>query len=187
MSGRGATTAFLTEAAKLRAAEVHLFELYLDTGIIYATDAFTQLIYNNNTYIADGNFLTFDQVQETGDLSGASTSVTLSGVSQVYIAEVLQNVYIDRRLIIRKAYLADNMAVIDPLPILDGRIDQPVIAEDPTTGLCTITLTVGSHWVDFERKAGRHTNDAEQQLFFPGDTGFRLVGATRDDIKWGTK
>jgi hypothetical protein len=113
------------------------------------------------------------------------TTVTLSGVDQVYIAEILQHNYIDRRLVIRKAFLTGDTAVVDIIPYLDGRIDQPIVNENPEDGTCTVSLTAGSHWIDFERTSGRHTNDAEQQLWFPGDTFFELVGASRDDIKWG--
>lgn len=185
MSGRGASSAALAQAAASQSSPLHLFELYLDGQTIYATDAYREIVFNGHTYIADGAFLSFDQIEETGDLSGAMTTVTLSGVDQVYIAEILQHNYIDRRLVIRKAFIAANALVVDPIPILDGRIDQPIVNENPEDGTCTVSLTAGSHWIDFERTSGRHTNDAEQQLWFPGDTGFRLVGAARDNIKWG--
>ena len=186
MSGRGATTAALNQISATSSKPFHLFELYLDGQPIYATDAFINVMWGGNTYYADGSFLQFDQIEETGDLSGAQTTVTLSGVDQVYISEILQTNFVDRRLVIRKAFFDNNHAVvINPVPILDGRVDQPTIVENPDDGTCTVAITAGSHWVDFERTAGRHTSDIEQQLFFPGDTGFRLVGATRANVKWG--
>ncbi|MFM7009311.1 MAG: hypothetical protein ACKO0Z_08290 [Betaproteobacteria bacterium] len=186
MSGRGATPAALAEIAKEQVQTFYLYELYLDSSTIYATDTYTPISWGGNTYLANGAFLGFDQIEETGDLSGNTTSVSLSGVDQTFIASILLENYIDRRLVIRKAFWSAGTVVLDPIPVLDGRIDQPVIAEDPTAGTCTVTVTVGSHWVDFERKSGRHTNDAEQKLFFAGDTGFRLIGASRADVKWGT-
>lgn len=186
MANRGMTAAMQAKIASPQLQEFHLFELYLDSGAVYATDSFIELTWNGNLYLANGSFLSFDQIEETGDLSGNQTQVTLSGVDQTFIASVLANNYVDRRLIIRKGFWENGVVVIDPVALLDGRIDQPIIEEDPTSGTCTVALTVGSHWVDFERKSGRHTSDVEQKLFFPNDTGFRLVGATRDDLKWGS-
>jgi hypothetical protein len=186
MSGRGASVAVLHELNASANKPFHLFELYLDSDIICATDAFKTIVWQGRTYYADGSFLQFDQVEETGDLSGNQTMVTLSGVDQIYIAEILRNNFVDRRLVIRKAFFnGANAVIIDPIPILDGRIDQPTIIENPDDGTCTVALTAGSHWIDFERRAGRHTSDAEQKLWFAGDTGFRLVGANRANVKWG--
>jgi hypothetical protein len=89
--------------------------------------------------------------------------------------------------VIRKAFWsASGSIIVDPITLLDGRVDAPVIAENPADGTCTIALTAGSHWIDFERKAGRHTSDAEQQLWFPGDTGMRLISEINRDLKWGS-
>lgn len=188
MSGRGASTAFRTELAKDANRPIHLFELYLDAASTFATDAYRTITWNGNTYVANGRFLDYDGIEETADLSAGQTRVTLSGVDQSEIAGVLSHEYIDRRLVIRKAFLADDESVVvDPIPILDGRCDAPAVVEDPDSGLCTVTLTAGNHWIDFERKAGRHTNHQEQQLHYPGDLFFEFVSQINKPIKWGSK
>jgi hypothetical protein len=188
VSGRGASPAVQAEAAKSASQPVHLFELYLDGAHTFATDAYRTLVWNGNTYVADGHFLSFDQVEETADLKVSQTRVTLSGVDQSVIADVLLHEYVDRRLVIRKAFLgADENVLVDPVPILDARCDAPEIAEDPDSGMCTVSISVSSHWVDFERKPGRHTNHQEQQIWFPGDLGFEYVSELNKEIKWGTK
>jgi hypothetical protein len=184
---RGATFETLRELASSSSSPFHLYELYLDGSTVYATDGYRAVLWQGNTYIADGSFLGFDSIEETGDLTGAQTTVTLSGVSQVYIAELLLRNYVDRRLVIRKAFWSTaGSIIVDPITLLDGRVDAPVITENPVDGTCTIALTAGSHWVDFERKAGRHTSDAEQHLWFPGDTGMRLISEINRDLKWGS-
>jgi hypothetical protein len=187
MSGRGATAAVRSEAAKSANQPVHLFELYLDGAPTYATDSYRTLSWNGNTYLANGQYLSFDQVEETADMKVSTTTVVLSGVDQSVIAEVLLHSYIDRRLVIRKAFLslADDSVLVDPVPILDGRCDAPVINEDPDSGTCTVSISVGSNWIDFERKPGRHTNHQEQQIWFPGDLGFEYVSQLNKSIKWG--
>jgi len=45
---------------------------------------------------------------------------------------------------------------------------------------------VGSRmWSDFERTAGRRTNDNDQQVYYPGDRGFQFADDALKDIKWG--
>jgi hypothetical protein len=186
MSGRGASTETRAEFAKDANRPFHLFELYLDDANTFATDAYRTVVWNGNTYVANGHFLDYDGIEETAELSAGQTQVTLSGVDQAEIAAVLLYEYIDRRLVIRKAFLADDETIIvDPVPILDGRCDAPAIVEDPDSGTCTVVLTAGNEWIDFERRPGRHTNHQEQQLHFPGDMFFEFVSEINKEIKWG--
>lgn len=187
MSGRGASTDTRAEFAKDANRPFHLFELYLDSVTTYATDAYRPVVFNGHTYLATGNYLEFDEIEETAELSAGQTQVSLSGVDQSEIASALQYDYIDRRLVIRKAFFKDDETlVVDPVPILDGRCDSPDIIEDPDNGTCTVVINCGNHWTDFERRPGRHTNDQEQQLHFPGDTFFSRVSEINKELKWGT-
>ena len=106
MSGRGASAETRAEFAKDANRPVHLFELYLDDATTYATDAYRAISWNGNTYLANGHFLDFDSIEETAELSAGQTRITLSGVDQSEIALVLSYEYIDRRLVIRKAFFA---------------------------------------------------------------------------------
>jgi hypothetical protein len=64
---------------------------------------------------------------------------------------------------------------------------KPVIQENPDEGTCTLAIEAASHWVDFERRSGRHTNHAEQQVWFAGDKGFEFASEVMKDIPWGRK
>ena len=186
MSGRGASTATRNQIAADSNRPFHLFELYLDGATTRATDAYREITWNGNTYAANGHFLEFDAIEETAELSAGQTRVMLSGVDQSEIAAVLLYEYIDRRLVIYKAFFDTSEAVVvDPVPILDGRCDAPAVVEDPDVGTCTVVITVGNHWIDFERKPGRHANHQEQQLHFPGDNFFEFVSEINKEIKWG--
>lgn len=184
---RGASADVIAEIALAANRPVHLFELYLSGATTYATDAYRQVTWNGVDYPALGHFLDFDGVEESSDMTINQCRVQLSGVDQTLIAAILAYEYIDRRLVIRKGFLTGSEALmIDPLPIFDGRVDAPEIAEDPATGACTVTIAASSHWIDFERTPGRHTNHEEQQLWFPGDLGFEYVSQLNRQIKWGS-
>ena len=77
--------------------------------------------------------------------------------------------------------------VIDPVLIFEGRMDSPVISENPDSGNSTISISATNSWVDFERKTGRHTNHEEQQIHFAGDKGFEFASEIITDIVWGKK
>lgn len=187
MSGRGFSAAALAQINAAQNAPFHLFEAYFDSGTAYATDAARPVVWGGHTYLADGQLLAYDGVQETADLQVTEAHVQLSGVDQTWVALVLAENYIDRRLVIYKAFLdpATDALIVDPGAIFDGRMDAPTIEEDPASGKCTVSLTATSHWTDFERRPGRHTNLAEQQTFFPADTGFRYVSEQTKQITWG--
>lgn len=183
---RGATADVIAEMVLDANRPIHLFELYLSGATTYATDAYRTIVWNGNTYLALGHFLDFDGVEEVSDLTITQCRVQLSGVDQTLISTILTYEYIDRRLVIRKGFMTSAEAMmVDPLPIFDGRVDSPEIAEDPANGSCTVTISASLHWIDFERTPGRHTNHEEQQIWFPGDLGFEYVSQLNKQIKWG--
>lgn len=183
---RGFSPATIAETGKDSNRPLHLIEIWFDTQLVPMTDSYRAINWNGNVYIATGHLLNFSGVEESAELQVTQATVTLSGVDQVWIANVMQQNYIDRRLVIYKGFLdAADALVVDPGPIFDGRMDAPVIDEDPASGQCTVMITAASHWTDFERTPGRHTNDAEQQIWFPGDKGFEFVSQLNKQIIWG--
>lgn len=183
---RGASADFITEILKSSNQPVYLVEVWFDDGTIRMTDAWINVLWNANSYTANGQFLGFSGLSESSDMSIPNVTVQVSAVDQVWISIALSKPYIDRRIAIYKAFLDYRQAVIsNPLLIFDGRIDAMEISDDPTGGTCTIAVTASSQWVDFQRTPGRHTNDQEEQVWFPGDRGFQFVTNINQQIKWG--
>ena len=88
---------------------------------------------------------------------------------------------------IYKAFLStvDDSLIANPLLIFDGRMDAPIISEDPNSGTCTVAVNATNAWVDFERKPGRKTSHAEQQLAFSGDLGMEFASEVVKELLWG--
>ena len=183
---RGASGAVVTQLGNAASEPCHLFEFYLDDQTVRTTDAYRNLVWGGNTYIGAGNLLNFDGIEESATLQVASARIQLTGVLQDSISLLLSHNYIDRRIVIYKAFISGAGVVVDPIPIFDGRADSPIIEEDPSAGTCMVTLSAAQHWIDFERRPGRHTNDAEEQIWFPGDKGFEFVSSLNKPIKWGS-
>ncbi len=186
MTSRGFTAAALTQINAGANEPAHLFEVYLDAGAVYATDSYRPIVWSGNTYAADGQALDFQGLHESSDPQISTVTVTLSGVDQTWLSNVLTHQYLNRRLVIYEFFLDSNgVLVADPNIIFDGSMDAPTIDEDPTSNKCMVSLTAASVESDIMRLPGRHTNETEQQIYFPGDTCFRWMASTNRQITWG--
>jgi len=137
------------------------------------------------TFTALGGFLQFSTVEEAADFQINNVTVALGGMSGQALPLFLENQYIDQPIkIFRVWYDEDNNMVGDPVMIFDGRIDKPVVSDDPKAAV-TVGCSASSQWVDYQRRGGRHTNNSEQQFFYPGDTGFKFAAQVIRDLKWG--
>lgn len=139
---------------------------------------------NGTSYLTSSDLLSIDEVSETSDLQVNSLNITFSGVSQTFVSLFLSNNYIDVRARIWKAVLTNTDTVIgDAILTFDGRITSYNIDESDSKS--TVEVEIASHWKDFQLTKGRKTNHNTQQLFFPGDEGFRFAAKSTKDIKWG--
>ena len=186
MAERGMSASVKTEIAKPANRPCHLVSLHFDSGTTYITDYHRKLTYDSNDYLAFGSLLGATDIEETSELMVSSMTLSMSGIDQTMISAFLSDDYIDRTVKIYKAHINDSGAVIaDPILIFEGRMDEPVIEEDPDAGSSSVQLKVTNQFTDFLRKPGRHTNHEEQQVHFPGDMGFEFASEIIKDIKWG--
>ncbi len=184
--GIDSATALILGANEI--VQVHLVDVFFDapTGRLSVTDAFADITHEGITYIRGGNLLQIGDVEEHAALLVPEMTVSFSGVDQAMTSILLQEQYLDRLVRIRRAYLDRSTSQIRSVePFFEGRMNLPVIAEDPDSGTSTISVTVASIWVDFERSPGRQTNHETQQLWFPGDRGFEFAGQIFDALPWG--
>ena len=135
-------------------------------------------------FAANGNLLSFDTIEETGEARVNKVSVQLSGASNTITNLFLNNDYVDRRIVIyRHFYNEQFIAIGSPVMLFDGEIQSFSINE--TEKSSTLTVTSASVFYDFERLNGRRTNSASQQTIFLGDKGFDQAAVVTEKIKWG--
>lgn len=171
---------------------VDLIELHLDTAQYYTTtninitfDSPTAPDAGINTYIAQNQFLNYGNIVESSDLRVGTLEITFTAVDTTTVALILNNDYIDKRVVIYRAILNDDFSFTsdDVFLVFDGRIAGYSIRETENTA--TITISCASQFADFERTNGRRTNPASQELHFPGDRGMDFSPQIVKDIKWG--
>ena len=152
----------------------------------YITDAPVDISYNGNTYTSLGQFLGMTDIVEEEDLRIETIDVTLSAIDSDLVKVFLDYDYIDRRVLVHRAVISSSYALVGtPILVFDGRLDQPRVAEDFQNRKATLAVTASSHWSDFEAVGGRHTNDTEHQILYPGDDFFAPGAETQKDVKWG--
>ena len=185
---RGSTTAFQNEVVKSANRPVHLVEVTFDDETVRMNDGYKTITYANNDYTAVGHFMGFSSIEESVEVIVSKVNLSLSGVDQSMISRFLNKEYIDRQVKIYTAFLTDaQVLVANPVLIFEGRMDSPVITDNPVGGTSQISVSATNTWVDFSRKTGRHTNHEEQQVYFAGDKGFEYASEIVKDIVWGKR
>ena len=173
---RGVASATATELEKNSFKIVNLVEFQGIGGTdTHLTDAPVDISFNDgngsDTYLNTRGLMGIGEITEEEDIKVESIDITLSGVDTANVKLFLDYDYIDRRVLVRRAVIDNNYAIIGtPILVFDGRLDQPRLT---------------SHWADFESQSGRHTNPTEQKLLHTGDTFFDKATETQKDIKWG--
>ena len=136
-------------------------------------------------FLAVGPFIQFSSIEESADFQITTLNISLGGMRAEDLALFLDNQYIDQPITVWRCWFdEDGHMVGNPVQIFSGRIDKPVISDDPQ-GSVVIGCNAASQFIDFQRTAGRHTNNSEQQHYFPGDIGFKWAADTIKDLKWG--
>lgn len=187
MVDRDMSALMIAEVAKAEIRPCYLLELVFDSGTMRLTDAAFDITYAGDVYQRTAGLLSFGGISETGDLLVNQITIELAGAdTSLAMAKVLTDDFLDRPCRIYLALLNASAGVItSPVKIFEGRMDAPAIVEDPDTGTSTVSVRGTPAWVDFGRRPGRHTNDEEQQFYFPGDLGFEFVSQLPKQVKWG--
>jgi len=189
---RDLSSGLITALSAQQMVVTDLVEIHLASAV-YFSNGHIDLDYDSptapdagvNTYIAQGQFLSFGEVVESRDIRVNNISIGFTAVDYTTLGYVLNNEYIDRRVVLYRAVLDENFQ-LDSTKVFqyfDGRINDFSIAESPK--LATMTLKISSQFADYERINGRRTNSVSQNRFFPDDLGLEFAPQIQTDIRWG--
>lgn len=189
---RSIASATQTKLAGRQIFVADLIELQLSTTQYLTTsnididyDSSTAPDAGTNTYLAQGQFLAYGNIVESADLRISSIDMTFTAVDTTTIALLMNNDYIDKRVVIYRAVLDEDYSFTsdDIWLMFDGTITAYLIKETENTA--TVTITIASQFADFLRKNGRRTNPASQNIHFSSDKGMDFSPQIVKDIKWG--
>ena len=168
--------------------------LYLCTGGFDLTWASTTSPTSNPVYTAQGEFMGFSPLGEEFDVKVGKFSVYLSGVGNSYVSTFVNGEFEGKRVVIWKAFLKfvttgtiETLTIVDtPILMFDGSIYNIGITESSRS--CQIAVECSSLFADFERTAGRKTNNGSNWLYQGSkyDTSMEKSGyVAATEIKWG--
>ena len=134
------------------------------TNINISFDSATAPDAGANTYLAQGQFLSYGNIVETTDLRIAEIDMEFTAVDTTTIALLTNNDYINKRVVIYRAILGNDYSfgTDDVYLVFDGKVTGYSIRESNDTA--TVTISCASQFADFERTNGRKTNPASQQV-----------------------
>ena len=161
----------------------YLVEFALSTTV-RATDFYTDLVFNGNSYSAGGSFLQINQTQETGELKVDEISVTCSNITNEIRSLVSNGNYVDKKVTVDLGFLDVNESLVGAINFFTGNIRSVAISE--TGDNTDINIIVANHWANWSLTKGRHYSDESQQSFSAGDKGFEYATETKDEIRWGS-
>jgi hypothetical protein len=146
-----------------------------------------------NTYQAQGDFIGFSALQEDFDVKVGKFSIFLSGVNTTYANYLMNNEIEGKRVVIYKAFLnfgvgggSDLQLAASPILMFDGVIYNFAITESEKS--CQISIDCSSLFADFERTAGRKTNNWSNWFYqgVKGDMSFdKAAWVGQTEFKWG--
>ena len=179
---RSLSAGLQTQVSSTATKTAFLVELNLSSTIIL-TDYYTNVIYDSNTYEAGGSFLTVDASTETGQLQVDEISVSFSNITDQVRSLVQSGDFTDKQVEIYLAYFDSNESIVGAINFFTGQIRNVTAREDIENS--TLSLTVASHWSNWNLTKGRHFSDESQQTFSSGDKGMEFATQVKEDVRWG--
>lgn len=151
---------------------------------VYVSSLPRDIDWNGQTWIGIGRLGSISEIQEGGEVRSYGVSLRMSGIPLEYATSVMANDGQGRAGRIWLGFLdAGHVPVGDPFEIFQGRIDVSDIEVGATI---SVTVTLESRLVDWERPRIRRFTDQDQVRAFPGDRGFEFVQAVTDmELVWG--
>lgn len=158
----------------------------------YFTDNAFDIFYDGNTYLAQGEFLSFTESQESGDLNIASVNIAISALDVSLVRTYGVSSQINQGVRIYRAFLDPNTNLLlgdsgaDAIVMLfKGKIAGYQITNNQSTA--DIQYQVSSQFVNFNKKNGRRSNQQNFQREHPNDRSMEFSHETLSELKWGLK
>ena len=179
---RSLSTALQTQVSSTATKTAFLVELNL-SSTIRLTDWYSNVTYDSNSYEAGGSFLTVDSTTETGQLQVDEINLGFSNITDQVRSLVQDGAFTDKTVEIYIAYFNEDETIVGTINYFTGQIRNVAIQENINDS--TLSMTVASHWANWNLTKGRHFSDESQQSFSSGDKGMEFATQVKKDVRWG--
>ena len=161
-----------------------------DNSYTLWTDAPYDIDFNSDTYLAQGDFLSITEGQETSEIQIHSVSIQISALDVNNITTYATSNIINRTVEIRRAFLdpvtqqlQGDSAGDSGFLLFKGRV--AAYAVNNNVNNADIVLQVSSQFINFQRTSGRRSNLTNFQREHPDDFGMEYSHETLTEINWG--
>mgnify|MGYP000601167511 FL=1 len=179
---RSLSTDLQTQVSSTATKTAFLVELNL-SSTIRLTDWYSNVTYDSNSYEAGGSFLTVDSTTETGQLQVDEINLGFSNITNEVRSLVQDGAFTNKTVEIYIAYFNEDETIIGAINYFTGQIRNVAIQENINDS--TLSMTVASHWANWNLTKGRHFSDESQQSFSSGDKGMEFATQVKKDVRWG--
>ena len=179
---RSLSSALQTQVSSTATKTAFLVELNL-SSTIRLTDWYSNVTYDSNNYEAGGSFLTVNSTTETGQLQVNEINIGFSNITDQVRSLVQDGSFTDKTVDVYIAYFDANESIVGAINYFTGQIRNVAIAENISDS--TLSMTVASHWANWNLTKGRHYSDELQQSFSSGDKGMEFATQVKSDVRWG--
>lgn len=182
---RGLSSSINTYLAGLSLVRVALIEIETTGASVYYTDNTFDITHGGNTYEAQGNFLGVGETEENAELIITTVTLVISALLTSNVTTFAQSGMVNKKVTISYAYLdpTDNSIIDTPIIMFQGKVNGYQINDNGATA--TIALEVASIFSNFEKTAGRRTNEANFRQEHPNDRSMEFAHVVTKDITWG--
>jgi hypothetical protein len=122
-------------------------------------DAVSSLTGSTVTYTAQGDFLGFTSMSENLETAVGKFSIQLCGIDLDIVKDVVNYDAEGKKVVIKKAFLDSStlQLIQQPITVYEGYIFNFAVTE--TSSTVNLNVSCASLFSDFERTAGRKTNN----------------------------
>lgn len=153
---------------------IMMIRLDFDSGTLAWNSGTNNITYNSVTYIASSTLGSVSNINESTGIKSSGITVTLSGVQQELIAELLLEPFLNRKGYVFLAMLDSNDAFNsnNVVQVFEGKIDSisGVQSKNPS-----FSVSIRSRLSDWERTRNIKYTDADQQKIHVGDKGMEFI------------
>ena len=179
---RSLSAALQTQVSSTATKTAFLVRLNLNT-VIRLTDWYTNVTYDAALYEAGGSFLSVNSTTESGQLEVNEINLGFSNITDQVRSLVQDGSFTDKEVEIEIAYFDANDSIVGAINYFTGQIRNVTIQETEKDSV--LTMTVASHWANWNLTKGRHYSDESQQGFSSGDKGMEFATQVKKDVRWG--
>jgi hypothetical protein len=143
------------------------------------------LVWDAQTFTGVGSLGSIGTITEGTEINADGTTVTLSGIDPVLLAECLTDIQPGAPASIWLGFVTPARVLIGtPYLQFNGCVDVPTVV--PGTDTISITLSLESRLLDMGRASCRRYTSADQRLYYPTDSAFGWVEMLNDvALIWG--